>query len=54
MLSFPLLAGGERAGLTKEKYPKLAAYVKMLENEPGYKRAVEKIVQLDGKFETTV
>lgn len=53
LLSFPLLAGRERAGLTKEKYPLLDAYVDSLEQEPGYKRAVEKIVEIDGKFETT-
>lgn len=51
MMSFPLIAGQEQTGLTKEKYPKLAAYIEMLQQEPGYKRAVEKIVQIEGKYE---
>ncbi|CZT02045.1 related to glutathione S-transferase [Rhynchosporium agropyri] len=54
LLSFPLLAGRTRTGLTKEKYPKLDAYVDMMEAEPGYKKAVAKIVEIDGKFETTL
>lgn len=53
LLSFPLIAARGRAGLTKEKYPKLWAYVDRLENEAGYKKAVEKIVEIDGKFEAT-
>jgi glutathione S-transferase len=39
--------------LTKEKYPKLYAYVDKLENEPGYKKAAEKITDIDGKFEAS-
>lgn len=54
MLSFPLIAGGSRAGLTKEKYPTLHAYVERLENEPGYKKAADKIIEIDGKFEATL
>jgi glutathione S-transferase len=54
MLSFPLIAGGKRTGLSKEKFPKLAAYVERLENEPGYKKAADKIIELDGKFEATL
>jgi len=51
MLSFPLIAGGPSAGLTKDKYPKLAAYVERLQQEPGYKKAVEKIIEIEGKYE---
>jgi glutathione S-transferase len=54
LLSFPLIAGGSRAGLTKEKYPTLHTYVQRLENEPGYKRSTEKIVEIEGKFEATL
>jgi glutathione S-transferase len=53
LLSFPLIAGKGRAGLTKEKYPKLWDYVERLESEPGYKKAADKIVEIDGKFEAT-
>ena len=53
LLSFPLIAGKGRSGLTKEAYPKLWAYVERLEAEPGYLNAVEKIKEIDGKFEAT-
>ncbi|RDW71237.1 hypothetical protein BP6252_07800 [Coleophoma cylindrospora] len=51
LMSFPLIAARGRAGLTQEKYPKLWAYVERLEEEPGYKKAAEKIIEIDGKFE---
>jgi glutathione S-transferase len=51
MLSFPLIAGRSRSGLTSETYPKLTAYLDGLEKEPGYKKAVEKITEIDGKYE---
>ena len=54
LLSFPLIAGKGRSGLTKEDYPTLWAYVERLEAEPGYLKAVEKIKQVDGKFEVTI
>lgn len=38
-------------GLTKEKYPRLAAYVESLEAEEGYKRGVEEIVKIEGSYE---
>lgn len=53
LLSFPLIAGKGRSGLSKEAYPKLWAYVERLEAEPGYLKAVEKIKAIDGKFEAT-
>ncbi|KAH6719970.1 glutathione S-transferase [Leptodontidium sp. MPI-SDFR-AT-0119] len=54
LLSFPLLAGRSRTGLTKEKYPKLYDYIDRMEAEPGYKKSVAKIIEIDGKFEITV
>jgi glutathione S-transferase len=51
LLSFPLMAGRERSGMTAEAYPKLFAYVDKLGEEPGYKTAVEKITEIEGKFE---
>ncbi|KAF4627262.1 hypothetical protein G7Y89_g10898 [Cudoniella acicularis] len=53
LMSYPLIAGKGRAGLTKESYPKLSEYVERLENEPGYVKAVEKIVEIEGKFEVS-
>jgi len=53
LLSFPLIAGRGRAGITEEKYPKLWAYIDRLEEEPGYKKAAQKIVEIEGSFEAT-
>ncbi|ATZ54211.1 Bcgst12 [Botrytis cinerea B05.10] len=50
LMSFPLVAAKQRAGLTEDKYPELFAYTERLENEAGYKRAVEKIVDIEGEF----
>lgn len=53
-MSFPLIAGRGRTGLTKEKYPSLWAYIDKLEQEPGYQKAAKKIEEIDGKFEATM
>ncbi|POS85688.1 hypothetical protein EPUL_001760 [Erysiphe pulchra] len=55
LMSFPLIAAlgaSSTTGLTEANYPKLYSYVKALEEEPGYKRAVEKIIQTEGKFKS--
>lgn len=51
IMSYPLIAAKGRAGLTKEKYPKLCEYVDRLEKEPAYIKAVDKIVEIEGKYE---
>jgi len=51
LMSYGLLAGRGRAGLTKEAYPELFAFAGRLEEEPGYKKAVDKIIEIEGKFE---
>jgi len=52
LLSFPLMAGKSRIPmLTSVAYPKLFAYIERLENEPGYKKAIEKVISVEGKFE---
>lgn len=56
LLSFPLIAGRESGGVTcatKDQYPKLAAYIQRLEEEPGYKKAVEKVIQIEGEYIVT-
>lgn len=53
MMSFPLIACNTRMPL-KDKYPHLANYVIELERQDGYKRAVEKIEKVDGKFEASL
>ena len=52
ILSFPISAAraGE-VGLTKERYPRLWAYVDRLEGLDAYKRSVAKIVEIEGKYE---
>lgn len=56
LLSFPLIAakGGRGAGLTKENFPKLIEYIERLEEEQGYKRSIEKIVEVEGKFSASM
>ncbi|KAI6712228.1 hypothetical protein PZA11_002265 [Diplocarpon coronariae] len=54
LCSYPLIAGRSRTGLTREQYPKLYDYVDRMEAEPGYKKAVAKIVEIEGKFEPTL
>ncbi|EKD13089.1 uncharacterized protein L3040_007172 [Drepanopeziza brunnea f. sp. 'multigermtubi'] len=54
LISFPLIAGRSRTGLTKEKFPKLSEYVDRMEAEPGYKKSVEKIIEIDGSFSATL
>jgi glutathione S-transferase len=51
MLSYPLIARKGRGGISKEQYPKLLEYTERLESEPGYKKAADKIIEIDGKFE---
>ncbi|KAL4806721.1 glutathione S-transferase [Aspergillus unguis] len=53
MMSFPLIAANTRLPL-KDQYPHLGKYVQELEKQEGYKRAVAKIEQVDGKFEASL
>lgn len=58
LMSFPLIAsqgkfdefGSWEGGSWRKEFPKVAAYTQKLENEQGYKNAVEKIEELDGPF----
>jgi len=49
LLSFPILAVKGRFGVDKKKLPALAAYMDLLEKEPGYIAAVKEIEKIDGK-----
>jgi glutathione S-transferase len=54
LLSFPLIASkGRSLILTEQKFPLLWNYIAKLEQEPGYKKAVEKIVEVEGSFSAT-
>ncbi|KAJ7736913.1 glutathione S-transferase-like protein, partial [Mycena metata] len=56
MLSFPIMVVtsglGDRgpANMTKETFPKLFAYAETLKKSESYKRAVDKIVALNGEY----
>jgi len=55
LLSFPLIAAKGRAEpLQEAKYPLLYKYIERLENEPGYLKSVEKIVELEGSFSASL
>ncbi|KAG5983321.1 hypothetical protein E4U55_000249 [Claviceps digitariae] len=62
LMSFPLIAGAARfdglsswkGGSWKNEFPKVAQYVQLLQAEPGYKKSVERIEALDGKFEASL
>ena len=51
LMSFPLGAARSRAGLTKEKYPLLWSYIERLEAGESYKRAVQKIIDIEGSYD---
>lgn len=59
MLSYPLIAGKDggfdnigrwEKGSFKETFPKLHAYIERLAEEPGWKRSVDKITEIEGGF----
>lgn len=54
IMNFPLDAAKSRAGLTKQKYPNLYAYIDRLESSESYKRAVQKIIDIEGSYNPTL
>ncbi|KAL2432594.1 hypothetical protein ABEF95_013860 [Exophiala dermatitidis] len=54
MLSFPLEAGRGRSGFSREQYPKIWAYVDRIHEREAYKRSVQKIIELEGEFKTSM
>lgn len=49
---FPLEAALGRGGLTKEKFPRLVRYVDALRGREAYVRAVDRIKEETGGYET--
>ena len=43
------MASTDKKVLVESDYPKLYAYAKRLEEESGYKKAVEKIISIEGE-----
>lgn len=54
LMSFPLGAAKGRSGFSKEKYPKLWAYVERIEALDGFKKAVQKIIDVEGSYDPTL
>ena len=54
LMSFPLGAAKGRSSFSKEKHPKLWAYVDRIEALEGYKKAVQKIIEVDGSYDPTL
>lgn len=57
LLSFPVIAGSGRIlkdEQQKAKYPLLIAYVQRLEGSEGYRRAVAKVEQVEGRFSASM
>lgn len=62
LLSYALIAAQDRfdgmgdwpGGSAKAAHPRVFEYIERLTQEPGYKRSVDKIREIDGKFETNV
>ena len=50
LMSFPLEASQGRVGLIEEKYPKLCAYVARIHAREGYKKAIQKIIEIEGEY----
>jgi glutathione S-transferase len=59
MLSYPLISGKDGAfnsigawekGSFKETFPKLHAYSERLADQPGWKKSVDKIKEMEGSF----
>ena len=54
LMSFPLGAAKGRSTFSEEKHPKLWAYVNRLEAMEGYKRAVQKIIDVEGSYDPSL
>ena len=51
LLSFPLTAAKGRSAFSKEKHPKLWAYVDRIEALEGFKKAVQTIIDIEGSYD---
>lgn len=52
MMCFGLEAAQEVAGLTKEKYPLLTDYVSRIQQRTAYQRAIQRIIDETGTYES--
>ena len=54
LMSFPIEAGNSRSRIKQEQFPKVFAYVERLYQREAYKRATEKIIEVEGRFKMTL
>lgn len=55
LISFPIIAAGSGVtNFTKSLFPRLWAYKELLEANSSYKKAVEKIIEIEGKYEVAI
>ncbi|KAL8901185.1 MAG: hypothetical protein Q9207_005331 [Kuettlingeria erythrocarpa] len=54
LMSFPLSAAKGRSNFTEERYPALWAYVGRLEEMEGYKKAAQKIIDVEGSYDPSL
>lgn len=54
LMSFPIIAATSRGAIMKEKYPELVAYAGRLQAAEGYRKAVAKVEETEGKFVATL
>lgn len=50
LMSFPLESSRVEVGLNEDKYPKLCAYVSRIHAREGYKKAIQKIIEIEGEY----
>ncbi|KAK9574799.1 bifunctional glutathione transferase/peroxidase [Aspergillus fumigatus] len=48
-MSIPVIAALNLSIIPREEYPRLDAYAGAIQNEQGYRRAVEKVERIEGK-----
>lgn len=54
IMSFPLIAAMGRLEGAEEKYPKVKGYSDKLQATQGYKKAADKIVEVEGSFQASM
>lgn len=52
LMGFPLEVANSRSGVRAEDFPKAFEYVTQLSKRDAYKRAVQKIVEIEGQYKT--
>ncbi len=54
LMSFPLGAAKGRSAFSKENHPKLWAYADRIEALDGFRKAVQKIVEVEGSYSSSL